>query len=55
MKFRSGGKVSATRRELCLHNFVPAIRHWAHIATILRQNGFPPSWLQDIVFSEAIG
>jgi uncharacterized damage-inducible protein DinB len=55
LKFRSGGEVSASRRKFCLHIFVHAIRHWAHIATILRQNGFPPSWLQDIVFSEAIG
>jgi uncharacterized damage-inducible protein DinB len=51
---RTAGLVSGSRRKLCLHVFVHAIRHWAQIATFARQNGFPPGWGQDIFFSEAI-
>jgi uncharacterized damage-inducible protein DinB len=48
------GEVAVSRRKLCLHIFVHAIRHWAQIGTIVRQNGYPPDWGQDILFSEAI-
>jgi uncharacterized damage-inducible protein DinB len=51
---RTGGDLSSSRRKLCLHIFVHAIRHWAQIGTILRQQGFPPNWPQDILFSEVI-
>jgi uncharacterized damage-inducible protein DinB len=51
---RSAGMITGSRRKLCLHVFVHAIRHWAQIATLARQNGFPPRWGQDIFFSEAI-
>jgi uncharacterized damage-inducible protein DinB len=51
---RTAGMVSGSRRKLCLHVFVHAIRHWAQIATLARQNGFPPRWGQDIFFSEVI-
>jgi uncharacterized damage-inducible protein DinB len=46
--------VSGTKRKLCLHAMVHAIRHWAQIGTIVRVAGFPPDWPQDILFSEAI-
>jgi uncharacterized damage-inducible protein DinB len=51
---RTAGLVSGSRRKLCLHVFVHAIRHLAQIGTIVRQNGFPPGWPQDIFFSRAI-
>jgi uncharacterized damage-inducible protein DinB len=54
MQTRTAGEVSLSRRKLCLHIFVHAIRHWAQIGTIARQNGFPPGWGQDIAFSKAI-
>jgi uncharacterized damage-inducible protein DinB len=46
--------VSGTKRKLCLHVMVHAIRHWAQIVPLLRVNGFPPDWPQDILFSVAI-
>ena len=53
MQTRTAGDVSCSRRKLGLHIFVHAIRHWAQIGPILRQNNFPPTWSQDIVFSKA--
>jgi uncharacterized damage-inducible protein DinB len=54
-QMRVGGEASASRRKICLHIFVHAIRHWAQIGSVVRQHGFPPDWPQDIVFSKAIG
>ena len=51
---RSGGEVVVARRKLCLHVFVHAIRHWAQIGPLARQNGFSVGWPQDILFSSAI-
>jgi uncharacterized damage-inducible protein DinB len=51
---RTAGEISASRRKICLHIFVHAMRHWAQIGPIVRQNGFPPGWGQDILFSPAI-
>jgi uncharacterized damage-inducible protein DinB len=50
----TGGDMSTSRRKLCLHIFIHAIRHWAQIGTTVRQNGHPPNWPQDILFSSAI-
>jgi uncharacterized damage-inducible protein DinB len=54
LQTRTAGEISASRRKICLHIFVHAMRHWAQIGPIVRQNGFPPGWGQDILFSSAI-
>lgn len=51
---RTAGDISGSYRKLCLHLFIHAIRHWAQIGPIVRQNGFTPNWPQDIFFSSAI-
>jgi uncharacterized damage-inducible protein DinB len=51
---KAAGEVAVSRRKLCLHIFVHTIRHWAQIGTIVRQQGYPPDWGQDILFSAAI-
>jgi uncharacterized damage-inducible protein DinB len=48
------GEMTVPRRKLCLHIFVHSIRHWAQIGPLVRQNGFPVGWPQDILFSSAI-
>lgn len=54
-KSRITGRISyGSRRKLCLHILVHAIRHWAQIGTLVRIGGYPPDWPQDIWFSEAI-
>lgn len=47
-------ELAVTRRKICLHIFVHSIRHWAQIGPLVRQNGFPVGWPQDILFSSAI-
>jgi uncharacterized damage-inducible protein DinB len=49
-----GTEMPMSRRKLCMHIFVHAIRHWAQIGPLVRQNGYPADWPQDISFSEAI-
>ena len=51
---KAAGEVAVSRRKLCLHIFVHAMRHWAQIGTIVRQHGYPPDWAQDVLFSSAI-
>jgi uncharacterized damage-inducible protein DinB len=46
--------ITGTKRKLCLHVMVHAIRHWAQIGTLVRIAGYPPDWPQDILFSKAI-
>ena len=50
----TGLKISTSRRKLCLHIFVHAMRHWAQIVPLVRLGGYPPAWPQDVLFSEAI-
>lgn len=54
IRWRTAGELAVTRRKLCLHIFVHSIRHWAQIGPLVRQNGFPVGWPQDILFSSAI-
>lgn len=51
---KAAGKFQVTRRKVCLHVFVHAVRHWAQIGPLVRQSGYPVSWPQDILFSAAI-
>ena len=54
LQLRMSGEVALSRRKICLHIFVHSIRHWAQIGPLVRQNGFPVGWPQDILFSSAI-
>ena len=53
-EIKTAGKFEVTRRKVCLHVFVHAMRHWAQIGPLVRQNGFPVGWPQDVLFSAAI-
>jgi uncharacterized damage-inducible protein DinB len=53
-EIRTMGELTASRRKVCLHVFVHAMRHWAQIGPLVRQNGFPVAWPQDILLSAAI-
>jgi uncharacterized damage-inducible protein DinB len=37
-----------------VHLFMHGIRHWAQIATALRQAGYPRQWEHDWLMSEAV-
>lgn len=51
---RTGGQLRCSRRKLFIHVMQHAVRHWAQISTLLRQNGMKADWQQDFLVSNAI-
>ncbi len=47
----SAGKRSATRKRILFHAFLHGIRHYAQLATLVRQHGIKPDWPMDFLFS----
>jgi uncharacterized damage-inducible protein DinB len=43
-----------TARKLTFHILFHEIRHWAQIATAVRNAGFPPPGFHDLLFSDAM-
>jgi uncharacterized damage-inducible protein DinB len=48
------GTLHASRRKLFAHVVLHSVRHWAQMATLLRDKGFKTDWPKDLLFSEAI-
>jgi uncharacterized damage-inducible protein DinB len=48
------GSFRATPRKLLTHAVVHGIRHWAQLATLLRQQGYKTDWRHDVLFTDAI-
>jgi uncharacterized damage-inducible protein DinB len=48
----TAGLVSASKHKIASNIFLHDIRHWAQIATVLRQNGFGDQWAHDMLLSE---
>ena len=46
--------VTGTARKFVTHVFVHSLRHWAQLATVLRQQGHGTEWPHDFVLSDAI-
>jgi len=44
---RSAGTFRATRRTILVHLLMHSIRHYAQLATVVRQNGVKPDWGMD--------
>ena len=44
---RSSGLMQASRDAIFLHILLHSIRHYAQIATIVRQHGINPGWMMD--------
>lgn len=51
---RSLGRLEATAHKVTVHLFLHGIRHWAQIATALRQAGHPSDWQHDFLLSDAV-
>lgn len=51
---RSAGTLTASRRKIFVHALMHGIRHWAQLATYLRQQGFKQDWQHDILMSSAM-
>jgi uncharacterized damage-inducible protein DinB len=46
-KTRSMGMLRATRKGVLFHAMLHAIRHYAQLATLVRQHGINPGWQMD--------
>jgi uncharacterized damage-inducible protein DinB len=46
----SAGTRSATRKTILFHAFLHGIRHYAQLATLVRQHGVKPDWPMDFLF-----
>lgn len=46
------GPLSATKQRIVGHIFVHGIRHWAQVATALRQAGYADQWPHDVLFAD---
>jgi uncharacterized damage-inducible protein DinB len=51
---RSAGTFKASRRKLFFHAQLHGIRHYAQLATLVRQHGYKPGWQMDIMASPAL-
>ena len=49
-----GKTYSFTPRKLAFHVMMHEVRHWAQIATAVRNAGFPPPGQPDLIFSRAM-
>jgi len=48
------GETSVSKRKILSHSMIHGIRHWAQIATALRQGCFVSDWSHDMMFSPAL-
>jgi uncharacterized damage-inducible protein DinB len=51
----SAGTRTATRKRILFHAFLHGIRHYAQLATLVRQHGIKPDWPMDFLFSGSNG
>src|SRR2546423_7720907 len=51
-KTLTAGTVTASKHKIASNMFLHDIRHWAQIATVLRQNGFADQWPHDMLLSD---
>ena len=50
----TAGTLSASARKIVAHAMMHGVRHWAQIATALRQAGHPQPWMHDLLASAAL-
>jgi uncharacterized damage-inducible protein DinB len=51
----TAGTIRASRKKLFIHALMHGIRHFAQLATLVRQHGIKPGWQMDFLASSAIG
>jgi uncharacterized damage-inducible protein DinB len=51
---RTGGTFRASERKIFLHAMMHTVRHWAQLATALREAGHEANWGKDFLFSEVM-
>ncbi len=50
---RSHGTLHASRRGVMVHMLMHSVRHYAQLATLLRQHNIKPDWPMDYIFMDA--
>lgn len=53
-KTLSIGQMSASKRKCFVHALLHGMRHWAQLATALRQQGTKAEWHHDFMFTKAM-
>lgn len=48
----TAGRLSASREAVLLHLNLHAIRHYAQLATLVRQHGYKPDWPMDYLYTD---
>ncbi len=46
--------ITASRRKMFVHAMLHSLRHWAQLATALRQAGHKQDWMHDFIFTEVM-
>ncbi len=50
----TAGTLEASARKIVLHTVLHGIRHWAQLATVVRQHGYATNWMHDVLMSDAV-
>jgi uncharacterized damage-inducible protein DinB len=50
----SAGRFRASARKIVAHALIHGVRHWAQLATIVRQQGRATDWGHDLLLSDAL-
>jgi len=51
---RTAGTLRASKRKMFAHAMLHGVRHWAQLATALREKGHGTDWPHDFLFSDVI-
>lgn len=51
---RTAGTARASKRKIVVHALLHSIRHWAQLATALREAGYSTSWGKDFLYSDVM-
>lgn len=51
---KTAGKFAASNRKVFIHAMLHSIRHYAQLATLVRQHGYNPGWMMDFLATSAM-
>jgi len=51
---RTAGILRSSKRKIFLHAMLHGVRHWAQLATALREGGYATNWGKDFLYSEVM-
>jgi uncharacterized damage-inducible protein DinB len=51
---RTAGTLRASERKMFAHTIIHSVRHWAQLATALREAGYETKWMKDFLMTEVM-